>query len=95
MSSLARSQSPYVRAVETHQITLAIAARPAARPIGIFVARRQQFDIEAERHLSGESILRWAFQTLPLLDHGWDRTTARVILVHEGIPHRLWRMERG
>ncbi len=89
-----RSQSPMARMQATHAITRALDAKAVIRPLGIFVARRNAFDVEAERHIGSESIRRWLFAELPLFEHGWDDASATIFLVREGASRRLWRVER-
>jgi hypothetical protein len=90
-----RSQSPIVRAQDAHAITLAVDAQPSIRPLGIFVARRQSFEVQAERHIGALRILKWAFVYLPLFEHGWRESETRVTLIRDGAPHAFWKLERA
>lgn len=87
-------QSPAMRRLEYQDRVAEQESRPQIRPLGIFVARRQSFELVAPPDLKSVTILYWLFKNLPLREHGWSFHDTRIEMVDVDYFKRTWRVER-
>lgn len=65
------------------------------RPLRVYAARRQTFDVFVGGWKTPDEALDAVFSTLPMREHGWDRATAKATLTGKEPGGLIFRVERG
>lgn len=91
------SAVPVTRGIDAASSVAAVSTpKPAVTPLGVYVARRNQFSAIVRTATYPGTVKSALFDELMLERHGWDFRTSRLsFLGHDTHGDAMWRLSRG
>lgn len=65
------------------------------RPLAVYAAARDEFEICAPAELESSQVIEYLFRTLPLAEHGWKITNAVLRYVKAKDCGKHWMLRKG